>query len=159
MQGHTADSITLTNTIESLQNTSAIKSIATKAQKEFLESLLEALSDDYNISKALSVIEDMLSYSNEMLDKNPKDKAQKQSISANLQCIEFLLGLGGKDATSYFQLGLDEATKAHIESQIAKRLEAKKAKDYALADTIRDELKNQGIEIMDTPSGCIWEKV
>ena len=159
VQGHTADSITLTNTIESLQNTSAIKSIATKAQKEFLESLLEALSDDYNISKALSVIEDMLSYSNEMLDKNPKDKAQKQSISANLQCIEFLLGLGGKDATSYFQLGLSEEQKTHIQAQIEKRNEAKKFKDYALADSIREALRQEGIEIMDTPEGTTWEKI
>ncbi len=147
------------NHTEDLSHLSRLKTITKDADKAFLHSLIGALSDDYNISKALSIIEDMLSHSNEMLDKNPKDKAQKQIIRANLACVEFLLGLGGKVAQSYFQLGLDEATKAHIESQIAKRLEAKKAKDYALADTIRDELKNQGIEIMDTPSGCIWEKV
>ena len=147
------------NHTEDLSHLSRLKTITKDADKAFLHSLIGALSDDYNISKALSIIEDMLSHSNDMLDKNPKDKAQKQIIRANLACVEFLLGLGGKVAQSYFQLGLDEATKAHIESQIAKRLEAKKAKDYALADTIRDELKNQGIEIMDTPSGCIWEKV
>ena len=72
---------------------------------------------------------------------------------ANLACVEFLLGLGGKDAHSYFQLGLSDEKKALIEEQINKRQEAKKAKDYVLADSIRDELKSQGIEIMDTPNG------
>ncbi len=141
------------------QFTHNIKETAKEAHKTFLSSLVEALSDDYNISKALSIIEDMLSTSNEYLDKNPKDKAYKQAIKANLACIEFLLGLGGKSTQSYFQLGLDEKTKQEIESKIAKRQEAKAQKNYALADKLRDELKSQGIEIMDTPQGSTWEKI
>lgn len=144
---------------QTLTNLNALKNIARNAQENFVKPLIAALCDDYNISKALSIIEDMLSQSNEMLDKNPRDKAQKQHIAANLALIEFLLGLGGKDAQQYFQLGLSEAMKARIESQIQRRLEAKKAKDYALADSIRDELKAQGIEIMDTALGSVWEKV
>ncbi len=141
------------------QFTHNIKETAKEAHKTFLSSLVEALSDDYNISKALSIIEDMLSTSNEYLDKNPKDKAYKQAIKANLACIEFLLGLGGKSTQSYFQLGLDEKTKQEIESKIAKRQEAKAQKNYALADKLRNELKLQGIEIMDTPQGSTWEKI
>ena len=142
--------------LESLNN---LKAHAKNAQDSFIQPLLEALSDDYNISKALSIIEEMLSLSNEYLDKNPKDKAYKLAISGNLACIEYLLGLGGKDPIAYFQLGLTEQEKQDIESKLKLRTEAKAQKNYALADSIRNELHNQGIEIMDTPQGSTWEKV
>lgn len=148
-----------TQSIESLHDSASLQHLAKNAQKDFLQPLLEALSDDYNISKALSIIEDMLSRSNEILDKYPKDKTQKQSIGANLLCIEFLLGLGSKNAQEYFQLGLSAEKKAYIEERLQKRQEAKKTKDYALADSIRDALKQEGIEIMDTPFGTTWEKI
>lgn len=144
---------------QQLESLSNLKAHAKNAQDSFIQPLLEALSDDYNISKALSIIEEMLSLSNEYLDKNPKDKAYKLAISGNLACIEYLLGLGGKDPTLYFQLGLTEQEKQDIESKLKLRTEAKAQKNYALADSIRNELHNQGIEIMDTPQGSTWEKV
>lgn len=150
------DSNDLTAQLESLH---ILKAHAKNAQDSFIQPLLEALSDDYNISKALSIIEEMLSSSNEYLDKNPKDKAYKLVISGNLACIEYLLGLGGKNPIAYFQLGLTQQEKQNIESKLKLRTEAKAQKNYALADSIRDELKNQGIEIMDTPQGTTWEKV
>lgn len=129
-----------------------------KADSHFLQALIESLSDDLNISKALSIIEEMLSISNEHLDKNPKDKAYKQMIAANLACIDKLLGLGGKNAQVYFQLGISEEQKQHINDIIAQRTLAKTQKNYVLADSLRQKLKDQGIEIMDTPQGTIWEK-
>lgn len=142
-----------------LGNLENLKIAKTQAQQDFIDSILQALSDDYNISKALSVLEDMLSQSNEYLDKNPKDQNYKRSIKANLVCVEFLLGLGGKNAQSYFQLGINPDQVAYIESQLAKRTEAKAQKNYTLADHLRNELKAQGIEIMDTPNGSTWEKI
>lgn len=131
---------------------------APKANTEFLTQCLQALSDDLNISKTLSVIEEMISSANEHLDKNPKDNTFMQETAYNLVVIELLLGIGALDSTAYFQLGVDEATKARIESLIAQRLEAKKQKDFALADSIRENLRAMGIEIMDTPQGTMWEK-
>lgn len=46
-----------------------------------------------------------------------------------------------------------------IESLIRKRLEAKLQKDFKQADAIRLELSSMGIQIMDTPSGSVWEKI
>lgn len=46
--------------------------------------MLEALSDDLNISKALASLDEMISYANEMLDSNPKDKIFKSVTHANL---------------------------------------------------------------------------
>ena len=46
-----------------------------------------------------------------------------------------------------------------IDALVAARTEAKKAKNYAEADRIRDELKARGIEIIDTPQGAKWRKL
>lgn len=47
---------------------------------------------------------------------------------------------------------------AEIESLIAQRQEARKNKDFATADRIRDELKERGILLKDTPQGVTWTK-
>ena len=52
---------------------------------------------------------------------------------------------------------VDEALLTYIHEQIEKRNEAKKNKDYALADRIREELKEKGILIKDTREGTIFE--
>ena len=133
----------------------------TKKQKdsEFENKLLEAMSDDLNISKALAVVDEFVKEANEALDKNPKDKALKQKILSNIEFIDELLGIGGSDAYEYFQAGIDEETKAKINELIEKRSEAKKEKNFELADKIRDELTSMGIQIQDTPNGTVWEKV
>ena len=114
-QAKALDSTELAEQLESLHT---LKTHTKNAQDSFIKPLLEALSDDYNISKALSIIEEMLSTSNDYLDKNPKDKAYKLAISGNLACIEYLLGLGGKDPALYFQLGLTEQERQDIESKL-----------------------------------------
>ncbi len=126
--------------------------------EEFKKEILQALSDDLNISKALAILNEFIAKSNESLDRNPKDKSLKQTIVATIGFLNILLGIGGKDPYLYFQLGIDEKTKAKIEELIAKRNEAKKIKDFATADRIRDELRTMGIAIMDTPQGTVWEK-
>ena len=127
--------------------------------KEFENRLLEAMKDDLNISKALAVVDEFVKNANEELDKNPKDKVLKQKILSNIEFIDNLLGVGGSDAYEYFQSGIDEETKKKISELIEKRNEAKKEKNYALADEIRDELNKMGIQIQDTPNGTLWEKV
>ena len=46
-----------------------------------------------------------------------------------------------------------------VEALIQARQDAKKAKNFAEADRIRDELKAMGVEIIDTPQGTKWRKV
>ena len=46
-----------------------------------------------------------------------------------------------------------------MDALVLKRAEAKKAKDFAQADRIRDELKAQGIEVTDVPGGAVWKRV
>jgi cysteinyl-tRNA synthetase len=127
--------------------------------KEFKEQMIEALNDDINTSKAISFIDEMISNANDKLDSNPKDKALKKELLANIEFIENTLGIGFNDAYEYFQFGISNEEKTKIEELILKRTEAKKAKDFEAADKVRDEISALGISLMDTPSGVVWEKV
>ena len=131
---------------------------ASTPNKEFKKALLEAMSDDLNVSVALSIIDDMVATTNEKLDTNPKDKALKKETLANIEYIDTLLGFGGKEPYRYFQIGVSDELKTKIEEMLAKRAEAKKAKDFTTSDAIRDELISMGISIMDTADGTVWEK-
>jgi cysteinyl-tRNA synthetase len=126
--------------------------------KKFKQSILDALSEDLNISKALSILDEMIAKSNEKLDLNPKDKESKYEIHANLKWIENILGIGVKNPFEYFQIGISKEEKEEIENLIEQRSLAKKEKDFAQADAIREKLTCKGISLMDTPNGTMWEK-
>ncbi len=132
---------------------------SSKIQTAFQKALLEALNDDLNVSKALSLIDEFIASTNETLDTPGKHKQLKKEAMSNLEYIQKLLGFGAQNPFEYFQFGIDEATKDRINELIAKRDVAKKAKDFALADAIRDEILSFGVQIMDTPHGTFWEKV
>jgi len=132
---------------------------ASKANSEFEKSIKEAMADDLNSSKALSIVDEMISKANEMLDSNPKDKALKREILANIELIDEILGFGGSDAYEWFQHGISKEEKDKIEALIGDRDIAKREKNYEKADAIRDKLKEMGIAIMDTPDGTKWEKI
>ncbi|MFA6192051.1 MAG: cysteine--tRNA ligase [Sulfurimonas sp.] len=125
----------------------------------FQEELLKALSDDLNISNALALIDEMMTHANETLDTAGKHKELKAETLSNLAYIEEVLGFGAKNPFEYFQNGVDEETKTKIAELILKRDEAKKAKDFATSDKIRDEILSYGVSIMDTPQGTFWERV
>lgn len=124
---------------------------------EFKTSLLEALGDDLNVSRAYALIDELITQANEALDANPKDKQYRQILLSSLHTVETVLGFGANNPFEYFQFGLDETTKAKIDDLITKRAEAKKAKDFAASDALRDELTAMGIAIMDTVNGTFWE--
>jgi len=142
--------------------------------KTFKQALLDAMGDDLNISIALAVIDDMVANTNDALDANPKDKPLKGSASkplngashkalkketlANIAFIDTLLGFGAKEPFSYFQIGVDEDLKKKIENLLTERTEAKKEKNFERSDAIRDTLIAEGISIMDTADGTLWEK-
>ncbi len=127
--------------------------------KNFKTEFMSALSDDLNISKALAVVEDMVSASNEKLDLEPKNKSQKYEINANIEFLDSILGIGYKNPYEYFQLGITDEQKEKIKNLIEKRDEAKKQKNYEKADSIRDELSSMKIQLMDSANGTQWEKI
>ena len=58
----------------------------------------------------------------------------------------------------YFQFGVSNEQKEQIKRLLDERAVAKKEKNFARADEIRDELSSLNISIMDTPNGVVWER-
>ncbi len=125
----------------------------------YKQHILEALNDDLNTSKAFASIDEFVNFANDKLDNNPKDKNLKSQIAQLFDFINDIFGLGYQDSFIYFQFGISEDEKKIIEEKILARSEAKKEKNFALSDTIRDELNKLKISIMDTPNGTLWEKI
>lgn len=136
-----------------------VSSLEDCVDASFKAAIFEALDDDLNISKALAVLDAMISSSNELLDKTPKDKALKITIHANLKWIEALLGIGLHSSLDYFQMGVNSEDKKRIEELLLLRIDAKQRKDFATADSIRLALEKEHIQLLDTAHGTQWEKV
>lgn len=111
------------------------------------ETFRKALEDDMNISGALA---SMHEYMRAVNKKNLTEKAA-QEVLATMYTLDEVLAVGFKDVKKG-QVGAD------IEEKIAQRDEARKNKDWAKADSIRDELAKEGIELYDTPQGTKWRK-
>lgn len=127
------------------------------AEAKFRSEMMEFLSDDLNTSGALAVLDSFVASANEALDRAPKDKALKAQIAANLEFAKQTLGILYEDETEYFRFGVSEQQRAQIEKLIKQRAQAKAEKDFASADAIRARLTDMKIEVMDTPSGTVWE--
>ena len=126
-------------------------------EAKFRSEMMEFLSDDLNTSGALAVLDSFVASANEALDRAPKDKALKARIAANLEFAKQTLGILYEDETEYFRFGVSEQQRAQIEELIKQRAQAKAEKDFASADAIRARLTDMKIEVMDTPSGTVWE--
>lgn len=115
--------------------------------------VLAALADDLNTPLALSELHELVTKLNKATDAAEK-KALKSALLGGAQ----LLGILGQDPAAWLQSGgaADEA--AEIESQIAARLAARKARNFAEADGIRDDLARRGILLEDGPSGTTWRR-
>lgn len=114
------------------------------------DKFIEVMDDDFNTADAISVIFDLVKDVNTNLNADsPKGLVQKA-----LKKIRDL----GKPLTL-----LQKSTMGKLDDEvqklIEKRQEARKEKNWALADKVRDELKAKGIELQDTPQGVKWRKI
>lgn len=113
--------------------------------------LSDALCDDLNTPLALSVLHDFAS----QLNKAESDE-EKRRLKGSLLRGGQLLGILQDDPVAWFQGDDDEASE--IESFIARRQEAKKARNFALADAIRNDLAAKGVVLLDGPEGTSWRR-
>ena len=116
------------------------------------ERFVNALNGDLNTSLAITAVYDVL-----------KAKTTDATKLAALADFDQVLSLNLITAAKALQKKEAEEAAAsadpEIDALVLARTEAKKAKNYAEADRIRDELKARGIEIIDTPQGAKWRKV
>ena len=115
--------------------------------------IIEALADDLNTPLALSYLHEIV---------NDLNKAESEEERSRLKSLlvksAYMLGLLYNEPESWFKGEGNDDEAAEIESLIAKRAEAKKNKDWATADAIRNELKDKGIVLEDSPTGTTWKK-
>jgi len=110
----------------------------------------DAMDDDLNTADAIGVLFELVRAVNSAVEEAPT----RVFASACLEMIrEFTDVLG----LLYNQK--KESLDSRVEALIQARQQARKDKNYAEADRIRDELKSMGIELMDTPQGVKWKKV
>lgn len=111
----------------------------------------DAMDDDLNTADAISVIFELVRAINIAVEKNPT-KALATACLDMLHEFTDVLGL------LYNKKEEDDSLDSKVEAMIEARQAARKAKNFAEADRIRDELKAMGITLMDTPQGVKWSK-
>lgn len=126
-------------------------------EKAYLESLnkykekyIEKMDDDFNTADAITAIFDLIKDTNTNITiDSSKELAQK--------ALELIRELGAP--LGMFQKSTKGNLEEEIEALIAERQQARKDRDFALADKIRDELKDRGIVLEDTPQGVRWKMI
>lgn len=118
---------------------------------DYSERFHAAMDDDFNTPVAIAVLFDLVR------DLNKASGADQAALAGQLRYLGGVLGCLQSDPQTFLQSGAgDEAE--WIEEMIQKRQQAKKAKDFALADAVRDELVAKGIVLKDGPEGTTWSK-
>lgn len=107
-----------------------------------------AMNDDFNTPEAIAVLFELASEINRTKDAR---------LAGELKGLAGILGLLQREPQEFLRAGAT-LSEAEIEARIAARAAAKKAKNWAEADRIRDELKAAGIVLEDTPSGTTWRR-
>ena len=113
----------------------------------------EALLDDINISKSLSILDANVK------DMHKKDEIEKKNIIQAIKYLGKIIGVFSNGIAATLKKEEKLFNEEEINLLIKKRNEARKNKDFDLADNIRKELIEMGIEIKDQSNETIWKKV
>ena len=132
--------------IKSNNENKGIKKIIQKTKKDFEK----AMDNDLNISGALSAIFDFVKEINTLMMENKIGKKNSEEMMTLMKDFDKVLGVLEEK---------EEKLSPEIKQLIDEREKARKEKNFARADRIRDELKEKGIILEDTKDGVRWKKV
>jgi len=126
-------------------------------EQSYVDRFHTAMDDDFNTPEALAVMFDLVKELN-ICRKESSDRVKKLAVTLNT--LGDVLGLLQGDAEEYFKQGgqSDGLSDDAIEALIVARTDARKAKDWAESDRIRDELLEQGITLDDAREGTTWRR-
>lgn len=115
-----------------------------------------AMDDDFNTPEALAIMFDLV---REINRARQGDKKSAALLGAELKHLGNILGILQNDPDSYLRSGTGNGVSAEeIEALIQQRLDARKAKEWATADRIRDDLKALNILLEDSAQGTTWRR-
>ncbi|MCF8037444.1 MAG: cysteine--tRNA ligase [Desulfobacteraceae bacterium] len=127
----------------------------------------EAMDDDFNTARGIGVLFEAVRSLNREIDRQGADAVACQpaqfSRIMDIMGIGRVLGIMAEAPEQYFArqkqavLASQDIDEEWIQEKIHERAEARKAKDFARADRIRDELKGHNIILEDRPEGTIWK--
>ena len=117
--------------------------------KNYVDKFKAAMEDDFNTADAISSIFELVKYANQNADGS-SSKAYVQALLDELKTLCDVLGIIVETR--------DEMLDSDIEAMIEERQQARKNRDFARADAIRDELLAKGIVLEDTREGVKWKK-
>ncbi|AGP43356.1 Cysteine--tRNA ligase [Serratia plymuthica] len=117
----------------------------------------EAMDDDFNTPEAYSALFDLAREVNRL---KGEDMAAANGLAAELRKLAKVLGLLQQEPEQFLQSGAqaDDGEVAEIEALIKQRNDARKAKDWTLADAARDRLNEMSIVLEDGPQGTTWRR-
>lgn len=153
----------IVNAVQNLRH--LLKSAEDAAEREPDEALQQKLADildtfdakmqdDFNTADAITAVFDWVNLANSTMQQGSQDDRQTANLQALLDAIEAMNNVLGLVPEQEEEDLLDE----EIDRLIQERTDARKAKNWARADEIRDMLTAQGIILEDTPQGIRWRR-
>ena len=135
--------------------------VVAAAETEHSARFREAMDDDFNTPEAIAVLQNMTRELNSA--KAAGQEAKAAALGAELRSLGGVLGLVTVDPQVWARLGVTKLgatlTDAAIDERIAARLAARKAKNWAESDRLRDELAKAGVVLEDKPDGTTsWRR-
>lgn len=119
--------------------------------EDYINRFVVAMDDDFQTQNGITIVYEMIRELNRAVNQ---EEASKQVLTRMLTSLEEILAVFG--LVDLHQM--DELLDQEIEDLITQREEARKKKDFIKADEIRDQLKDEGIILEDTPQGIRWKR-
>lgn len=146
----------LTTSYQNLLHRKEASTDLTNNNQEWLEKIassqeqfIEAMDDDFNTAKAISVLFDLSKLANYYLLEKNTAVAVIDAFTKQFEALFHVLGL---------KLEKEEMLDEEIDALIEKRIQARKDRNFQLSDQIRDQLKEMNIILEDTPQGTRWKR-
>ncbi|WP_370514806.1 cysteine--tRNA ligase [Endozoicomonas sp. OPT23] len=130
----------------------SLDGVETAAGTAFEDKFMAAMDDDFNTPEALASLFELVRELNKV---RSEDEQKALPLAALLVKLGGILGILQRSPEEFLKSGSD-VDDTWIEEMIQKRKDAKKAKDFAESDRIRDELAAQGIILQDSREGTTW---
>lgn len=127
------------------KNNAEVHDAIQKARLQFEQSL----DDDLEMSPALAAIFDLMNMINRHLDSHTLSKQDAEAVTKFMEDVNTVLGV----------LVKEEKLAPELQKLVDEREKARQIKNWARTDEIRDELKNKGIAVEDTPHGQRWKRI